>query len=152
MKRSFQISGGSKLSTDEYSTMVDKLAELLPSVNENVHILQNRYISLLTNHNPIPSVTYWFCSLLIWRSTKSYPLPTKRESDLILAYSKFIIKMGGRFVRVVLVISRVSNEYFSVVFNSVRKIPYYVITGIQKTDCLVLADFVDVCIYFGTFL
>ena len=38
---------------------------------------------------------------------------------------------------------RVSNEYFSVVFNSVRKIPYYVITGIQKTDCLVLADFVD---------
>ena len=65
MKRSFQISVGAKLSTDEYSTMVDKLAELLPSVNENVHILQNRYISLLTNHNPIPSVTYWFCSLLI---------------------------------------------------------------------------------------
>lgn len=47
---------------------------------------------------------------------------------------------------VVSVMTRVSNEYFSVVFNSVRKIPYYVITGIQKTDCLVLADFVDVCV------
>ena len=47
-------------------------------------------------------------------------------------------------MRVFLVTNRVSYDYFSVGFNSVRKIPYYIITGIQKTDCLVLADFVNV--------
>ena len=53
MKRSFQISVGSKLSTDEYSTMVDKLAELLPSVNENVHIPVDK------------SQSYPFCYVLV---------------------------------------------------------------------------------------
>lgn len=37
-----------------------------------------------------------------------------------------------------------NEEFFAVVFRAVEKIPFYITTGIQKSDYLVLSDFVKV--------
>ena len=41
----------------------------------------------------------------------------------------------------------VSESYYSVLFDSVKKIPYYVVSGTQKSDLMTLASFVNVRIH-----
>ena len=44
MNRPFLIPVGYKLSTAEYSNLVDKIAEILPNVRENRQSMQGRFI------------------------------------------------------------------------------------------------------------
>lgn len=78
------------------------------------------------------------------RESESFPLPSKRESALVLAYTRFILAMDGRWGCCYGLICRVNEEFFAVVFRAVEKIPFYITTGIQKSDYLVLSDFVKV--------
>ena len=96
MNRPFLIPVGYKLSTAEYSNLVDKIAEILPNVRENRQSMQGRFISLLesTTNTSVPLLAHFL--RLPCRDAQSYSLPTKRESDLILAYSKLIVKTNGR--------------------------------------------------------
>ena len=96
MNRPFLIPVGYKLSTAEYSNLVDKIAEILPNVRENRQSMQGRFSSLLesTTNTSVPLFAHFL--RLPCRDAQSYSLPTKRESDLILAYSKLIVKTNGR--------------------------------------------------------
>ena len=87
-------------------------------------------------------------SCVKYRKTTAYPLPTKRECDLILAYSNYIVRMRGEYESSPFLIYRAPANYYSIVFNSVRKIPYYVITGMEREDLIVLSYFVNVMAFF----
>ena len=56
--------------------------------------------------------------------------------------------MGGEYESSPSLIYRAPANYYSIVFNSVRKIPYYVITGMEREDLIVLSYFVNVSIIF----
>ena len=81
-----------------------------------------------------------------FRKTQAYSLPTKREGDLLIAYSNYIIRMRGEYESAPSLICRVPANYYSIVFNAVRKIPYYVITGMKREDLMVLSSFINVIV------
>ena len=81
-----------------------------------------------------------------YRQTAVFPLPTKRECDLIIAYSNYIVRMRGEYEYSPILIYRAPANYYSIVFNSVRKIPYYVVTGVEREDLMVLSSFVNVMV------
>ena len=75
--------------------MVSKLSDLLSSVTENRENLRSRYVSQFKGDLSLSSDPYSPCSHLTCRGQLSYPVPTKREHELILSYGTIIKKTSG---------------------------------------------------------
>ena len=57
MRRSLLTNFGHKLSSSEYSSVVDKLASTLPAISPSDRHFQNRYISLLVDSDGVSVVS-----------------------------------------------------------------------------------------------
>ena len=83
-----------KLNGTQYSWMVSKLSDLLSSVTENRENLYNRYALQFKGDLSLSADPYSPYFHLTCRGQMSYPIPTKREHELILSYGTIIKKKG----------------------------------------------------------
>ena len=106
--------------------MVSKLSDLLSSVTENRENLRSRYVLQFKGDLSLSSDP----------GQLSYPVPTKREHELILSYGTIIKKTSGD----------VPERYFLLVFNAVKRIPYYVTIDIQREALIRITELVRMVI------
>ena len=144
MSRSFLASPRYKLNPSEFQAMVDRVSSLIPAQSEQSQQMKKRFLSLCRSDFASATRLLLCFEGMMRRENESFPLPSKRESALILAYTRFILAMDGRWDCSCGIMRRVNEEFFTVVFRAVEKIPFYITTGIQKSDYYVLSDFVKV--------
>lgn len=144
MSKSFLVTPGYRLNPAAFSASVNRLSSLIPMHSEQNQQLKKRFLSLCKVDTTSPFQPWLFFVFFMTRENESYPFPSKRESTLVLAYTRFILTMDGRFGRGVAVIPRVNSEFFTVIYRAVSKIPFYITTGIQKADYLILSEYVKV--------
>ena len=129
MDQSFLITPGYKLSGTEYTRLVKKFSTITPRNSINSENLQNRFLSLINKSYIEKSNMYQFFMLFTCREHQTFAIPTRKEAELILAYEDIIVRLGGRYFFVfwdfsITLQHRVPADYYTVVFNVIKRIPY----------------------------
>ena len=96
MSKSFLASPQYKLNPSEFQAMVDRVSSLIPTQSEQSQRMRKRFLSLCKSDFASAAKLLLLVEGMMDRENESFPLPSKRESALILAYTRFILAMDGK--------------------------------------------------------